>query len=259
MFSDTVVIFLPLFRDEQHGFAKAAESLWAALMSVANLMLISLAAGTPLRAGIDVGNGLDVSDNEVYGPVLVRAYRLESKIAEYPRAVIGDGLLRYLRFLEQQANDPTPWTGHAAERAAACKKLICTDPAGVHMLHILAPEVLASGPNHRELPPKALHWITQELAIHEAAHDKVLMLRYRRLIEYFAASGFAVGVSTPNQGFLTKPVLVGALTAGILVVLVGFLYRANGTIGAVAVTVLGLALAAGAGLLAMRHKKSRTE
>jgi hypothetical protein len=30
MFSDTVVIFLPLFRDEQHGFAKAAESLWAA-------------------------------------------------------------------------------------------------------------------------------------------------------------------------------------------------------------------------------------
>jgi hypothetical protein len=126
------------------------------------------------------------------------------------------------------------------------------------MLHILAPEVLASGPNHHELPPKALHWITEELAIHEAAHDKILMLRYRRLIEYFAASGFGVAVPTPNRRVvLTKPVLVGALTAGIIVVLAGFLYRANWTLGPIAVAVL--ALAVGAGLVAVRLKKSRTE
>ena len=46
------------------------------------MMLISLGNGIPLRAGLDVGLGLrGMFPNEVYGPVSVSSYRLESEIA----------------------------------------------------------------------------------------------------------------------------------------------------------------------------------
>ncbi len=198
-FSDTVVVSVPMFKDEELGFVKSAETLWAALMAVANVMLTAMAAGIPLRAGIEIGNGLDVSDNEVYGPVLARAYRLESKIAQYPRAAVGDGLLRYLRFLAAQP-DAGPWAGLAAERAAACAQLICDAPDdGVKMLHVLASEVLQCGPNHHELPPRAVAWIGEQVAKHEAAGNNELGDRYRRLLRYFESNGYMSSPATVSS------------------------------------------------------------
>jgi hypothetical protein len=123
----------------------------------------------------------------VYGAVSVRAYRLESTVAQYPRAVVGDGLLRYLAFLENQ-QDPL-----VVEHGTACRNLLCTAPDdGIYMLHLLAPEVLASGPHHHELPHRALAWITRELHAHRSANNHRLTERYTRLLTYFAANGYAV-------------------------------------------------------------------
>jgi len=145
-----------------------------------------------LRGGIDVGPGLDIDENEIYGAVLVHAHRLESKHAEYPRALIGEGLLRYLSALET-SEDPGAWKGHSAERASACHKIITRAPDDhLPMLHILAPEVLALGPHHHELPPKALQWAARERVSHAESNNTILMQRYDRLLKYFAACGYSL-------------------------------------------------------------------
>jgi len=188
-FSDTIVVSAGLMKDPLLGSAKSGEVLHSALMAVSSVSLAALAAGIPLRAGIDVAPGLDIGDVEVYGPALVRAHRLESKQADYPRAAIGDGLMRFLDWLEQQV-DPKPWTGYSAERAKACRALICQAPDdGSLMLHVLSSEVMKL-PNHHELPPKVLSWAEAELARHQEANSAALVARYERLIQYFAVSGY---------------------------------------------------------------------
>ena len=58
-------------------------------------MLIQLAAGTPLRGGVDVGTGIEV-EGELFGAACVKAYELE-KNGKYPRLVVGNDLVGYLR------------------------------------------------------------------------------------------------------------------------------------------------------------------
>ena len=48
--------------------------------------------GRPLRGGIDVGLGLEITADEVYGPALERAHYLESRLADYPCVLVGDEL-----------------------------------------------------------------------------------------------------------------------------------------------------------------------
>ena len=67
-------------------------SLWHALLGLACRSLSALQQGIPLRGGIDVGLGTEMFPNEVYGPALLNAYRLESQAAEYPRTALGENL-----------------------------------------------------------------------------------------------------------------------------------------------------------------------
>src|SRR5207247_7066663 len=110
------------------------------------------AHGISWRAELDVGIGMEIFPNEVYGPVLVSAYTLESTVAEYPRLVIGRGLFDYLTFLEQLP--PTePLDAFAARMAVSSKEFICTSDDGWPMLYILATSVMKE-PGH--LPTKKL-------------------------------------------------------------------------------------------------------
>ena len=90
-FSDSIVISAPVSGNIDPEIA--ALRLRVFLFSIAAMMLTCLANTIPLRAGIDVGDGLrGMFPREVYGPVTLNAYDLESKSAQYPRAVIGLGL-----------------------------------------------------------------------------------------------------------------------------------------------------------------------
>ena len=127
LFSDCVVISVPIHQEPPSSLAVAAMGLFATLYSVAAVMLIGLCHGIPTRAGIDVGPGLaGVLDDEVYGPVFLNAYRLESKKAQYPRAIVGKGLLAYLDALERLGHEPDGERGLAATLARNCRtKLLC--------------------------------------------------------------------------------------------------------------------------------------
>jgi len=93
MFSDSVVLFLSLRNDVNK---LPVSGVYSALGAVASTFLVMLAAGHAIRGGIDVGVGMELSDDEVYGAALSRAYQLENRIAQYPRIVLGDTLINYL-------------------------------------------------------------------------------------------------------------------------------------------------------------------
>ena len=98
-FSDSMVIFMPLKTDT---LKLPVRGVWGIFGAAATTFLCCLAIGHPIRGGIDVGLGMDITKNEIYGPALSRSYSLESRIASYPRIVVGDELIKYLEALSSQ-------------------------------------------------------------------------------------------------------------------------------------------------------------
>ena len=173
--------------DEQLIRARAAYDLWSALLGLAVLSLVeSVAQGIPWRAGIDVGIGVQILPNEIYGPVLLSAYSLESTVAEYPRAVLGRGLLDYLTYL---GHLPTaePLDAFAARVAVGSNEFICTSLDGWPTLHIISPSVLRASTDLPEKKLLAHTWIREQVAHHWAHKNEKLFRRYSRLARYFDA------------------------------------------------------------------------
>ncbi len=78
-FSDTTVAWVSMQGDPTQNVP--VNGVYAALTAACVIYLWSLANGQALRGGVDVGFGVELSANEVYGPVLESSYRLESEVA----------------------------------------------------------------------------------------------------------------------------------------------------------------------------------
>lgn len=133
--SDSVVVYTPALGPNQRISLKGILGLVGA---AAGSMLGCLAAGIPMRGGIDIGIGLCINseNQEFYGPVLARAYELESKIAEYPRIVVGDGLFNFLHgYASSNADDGEQKI--AAVVATACLEFIAEDVDGRNFVDFL--------------------------------------------------------------------------------------------------------------------------
>lgn len=97
-FSDGIVIFCPLDNDDHF----AINSVCSLLVCCASTMVVGLAQGYPFRAGIAIGAGCSINGDDIYGPVLAEAYRLESTVALYPRVVVSDEFNGWLQSLERK-------------------------------------------------------------------------------------------------------------------------------------------------------------
>jgi hypothetical protein len=121
-FSDTLVLSVCLLEEPGAAPVKAANGVWATLFGLAGISLIAMTGGIPLRGGVDVGLGLDIFEDEVYGPVLVNAHHLECKIAQYPRIVVSSNLLSYLDHLERAATHTDSKAGQLAAVAPDARR-----------------------------------------------------------------------------------------------------------------------------------------
>ena len=188
-FSDSFVTSVSL-RNEG-GNLVGIVNVFSALSAAAVVTLISLASNHPLRGGIDVGLASEIGPQEIYGPVLLSAYLLESQEARYPRIVIGDELWRY--FNAALANFQAQTTPVARAIAAITERmmgLIATDSDGKRILDYLGQTmVLHAGPgggqkNHLVRPAYAFVLAEQKKVI-EGKNPK-LIERYeifRRYVE----------------------------------------------------------------------------
>lgn len=164
--------------------------VYGCIASCCILLLTGLSAKSPVRGGIDVGLGMDISERgapEVYGPVLGNAYILESKVADYPRAVASDGLIAYLA---QTANLPerTPLARLAKSLAAKCKRFLTVDVDGKPILDFLGEEMAALSTVEERQHHLALinECIAEQRSIAGSENDSKLVARYDKLAAYVA-------------------------------------------------------------------------
>jgi hypothetical protein len=139
-FSDSIQIFVPLMKNKY--CSNTVNGVYAVMTACGAMLLASLARKKAFRAGIDVGVGTQIDENEMYGPGLFSAYDLESKIAGYPRIVVGDNLLRYLnvhaqgrKMYDEQEDIDVGWCKIISQ---LCLNIIGTDDVdGYAILHYL--------------------------------------------------------------------------------------------------------------------------
>lgn len=60
--------------------------------------MLGLVRHRPVRGGIDIAWGAEIRPGQLYGPAIIRAYELESEIAQYPRIVIGHEMMMAIGF-----------------------------------------------------------------------------------------------------------------------------------------------------------------
>lgn len=94
-FSDNAVVYSSLNEDIGHVPTGSIYLLFG-VMGLVHFKMMS--SGIFVRGGIDYGFGVEIDNNVPNGDALLSAYELESKVADYPRIVVGEKLIRYLEY-----------------------------------------------------------------------------------------------------------------------------------------------------------------
>ena len=191
-FSDSMQFFASLKTDRFHCIAM--NSVLTMLTATGGLLLATLAKKKVYRAGIDIGIGAEIEDNEVYGPALFRAYELESKIAQFPRIVVGDALINYLQNLihknPQIANQAIEDIELCKVWAEYCFKSLKQDIDGYIILDYLGENFSsglkeALGDKFQIYFDLAFDFIQSEYLKFKKAKDTKMSQRYYWLLQYF--------------------------------------------------------------------------
>ena len=181
-FSDAILIYAPLAEDENRDIISDVFGILRACIGAYRLFLSQKIA---LRAGIDIGLGIE-DEYGLYGPAIANAYKLENKIAGFPRIVVGTQMLEYLVDVENSIHVDPIVAGYTKETVATCKNLIAVDGKGINFLDSLGSETkkIRSGDESKNVLD-AYDFILQQIDVWERNGDEKLVKRYTELKEYF--------------------------------------------------------------------------
>jgi len=180
-FSDTVVLYFSLDRESNKA---PMRSIYTALSSAAACFLINLSSKIPLRGAINIGIGTELNKSGIYGPILQNLHYLESEIAEYPRIIIGDELIKMIEVFERAEIIPNDMF-QLMDKATipSIKQLIATDEDGKRILNYLDKSISESllGRN-REVYEKLSSFIEEQVNLN--ADNEKLLKRYENVQKY---------------------------------------------------------------------------
>ena len=185
-FSDSYIVAVALKGDDMPA---TIYSIYRTICAASLTWLVSLSAGHPLRGGIEIGLATNIGPAEVYGPALVEAHRLESRIAEYPRIMVGS---RCLRLLQDVAHNRS-FTGER-KLASSCLRLLREIKNEHAMLDSLGADFLTIVQNKeftRSAFQRAHEYVSAQLRQAEVEKDPKLAPRYQALQKYFRRSAAA--------------------------------------------------------------------
>jgi len=183
-FSDTIVLYSPLAIP---GGDTTVFGVWGMLLGTASVLMLALAAGVPLRGGIEVGMAIDHFPDEIYGPVLRRAYLLEQHVAQYPRVVVGKAAMDYLHACVEDAGE-TKADQFNRNMAQDCLSLIALDQDGAPFVDFLGDPVYQlyqDKEDYREQAEKGHEFAKREHERFVHAQNYKLALRYAWLRQYY--------------------------------------------------------------------------
>lgn len=182
-FSDSMLVFLSLRNTDA---AKLPARGVLGILSAAALTFIGcLSEGHPIRGGVDLGIGFQPSEGEIYGPALSRAYTLESSIANYPRIIVGDELIRYLT----ETRDQVPSDAFSTQSkpiAAACMNCLAYDDDGIPFVDYLGPYFRSLlGDRDATFIDRAYNHVVEFSTRFKEEKNSKLAFRYTLLRNYF--------------------------------------------------------------------------
>lgn len=187
-FSDSIIVYSPLqnqYDDWQVG------NLYAMIVTCGTLLAAALTAGVPLRGAIEIGMLARFPSGDPYGPGLAKAYDLESKVAQYPRIVVGPGVFAYLDANEREPGD-TPQIRANRDHAADCRRCLTQDADGQWIVDYLNDHFANLGGDpaaFRHLRDQAFAFVQAERGRFRQEGNSKLGDRYDRLVSYFKAHG----------------------------------------------------------------------
>ena len=181
-FSDTVVIYVQL--SDENGIIQA-DGILSSILAIAGCFHVLMSGGNIFRGGLEIGLACRIGQNEIYGPALIRAYDLESKIAKYPRIVLGEDLVDFLQ-VTSQLSDPDIQSSINKAIAQKCLDLIMIDGDGRYAIDYLGKEFrdMVKG-NFPDLFNTFVNFLEKAYGEINRKKDTKLYLRYLCLEDYF--------------------------------------------------------------------------
>ncbi|MBA4419087.1 MAG: hypothetical protein C0392_14455 [Syntrophus sp. (in: bacteria)] len=194
-FSDSLIVHIPL-RNDMGKFQ--CHAIYRVLAATAMTFLSCLVHSWTIRGGIELGLAMDIEEGEVYGPALARAYRLESKVAQYPRIVIGEELVRYLQMVAGQKAVTAEETAHSSS-ATRSLGLLAVDDDGCTFLDWLGTDIRSTFQEHAALVRTAYNFIIQESIKHKEDRNSKLGFRYTLLRNYVESRLLDWGIDLKSE------------------------------------------------------------
>lgn len=184
-FSDLITSYV-LLGNDKHKLQ--FEGIYFLLLSNCEVFLKMLANKVALRGGIDIGMGIQNSENEIYGTALLNPYILESKVSKSIRLVIGQELYNYINLTTQSEVKSSLSNDYNMKYALLCKKLIKQDSDGEYILDYLSDEffVMESFQDYSKQAKEFLDTKYNELKIKKQFE---VAKKYQQAIKYFENNG----------------------------------------------------------------------
>ena len=198
-FSDSLIFYASL--NTQQDRLVPVSSCFGILTALVCAQLCSLARGVPFRGGVEIGRAALFDGNQILGPALSDAVKLE-KQAQFPRILVGSEFHKYLQLNSQLPFDP-PESGANRAFAEICMNHIreIEEPIKLHepvdadvernrvyCLDVLSEYVAGLiGEPHQELLKKARKFAESEIQRFRG-HDEKLARRYEHLLNYLSST-----------------------------------------------------------------------
>ena len=182
-FSDGLVGFVSLAEDYDSDPLNGVYGLMGACGA---LCLLGLAIRQPIRGGFEIAWGVELNKSELYGCVVAKTYELESRVARYPRIVVGHEVMKYLSALEQLPGDSVQ-AQYRRSLALVCKELIGQSDDGEYIIDYLGEgfEKYMMNNVDRSLYAEAAQYVSDQLEYWTSEGNSQLSDRYSELMVYF--------------------------------------------------------------------------
>jgi len=197
-FSDSYAMTVSCWDEQEWGLHAA--DIYYSLLGICAMFIWALARGKPFRGGADIGLGTEISEQEVYGPITVQAYELESRKAKWPRVMVGTGLLSYLDELEKRCGDDLD-SRHTKLNIHNALDLITKTRGGKYMLDVMGDGVHSVFRDElfTEMIQVGYQFVTSEQKHFYKAGPKKIHYRYSQLRRYIESRLPIWGISCSHE------------------------------------------------------------
>lgn len=187
LISDTVILYTPI-KDNDIPYPQSG--IYAILSSMAIIFQSALGVEKPCRGAIELGWAISLEEGDLYGYALGKAYELESKIADYPRIVVGEELIKFLSTSHQIVQPGIdPLLDYSVSMSKVCLELISKDDDGCYILDYMGEGFkkycFSENESTSAMVPNSYQFIEKCIETFKKNENIKLLKRYEKLKNYF--------------------------------------------------------------------------